>query len=144
MRVEAFPYVYVWGARYPRTLDRKGQRCRVLVRGGMNSAAVEFEDGFQAVVSRNALRKRRVGEVTMPCHVVKVGDTVAFVRTSGERKPKRCTFCSAAATIACDYPVRRKGRAATCDNPCCDKHAHRVGPNQDFCEFHHKAGPPKL
>jgi hypothetical protein len=52
-----FPYVYVWRARYPRTLNRKGERCRVVVRGKMNSALVEFTDGFHAVISRNALRK---------------------------------------------------------------------------------------
>lgn len=41
--------------------DRKGERCKVLVRGGMNSAMVEFErDGFRAVISRNALRKDKV------------------------------------------------------------------------------------
>src|ERR1017187_315784 len=39
-------------------MDRKGQLCRVIVRGKtMDSALVEFEDGFQAVVSRSALRK---------------------------------------------------------------------------------------
>jgi hypothetical protein len=40
-------------------MGRKGQLCRVLVRGKMNSCAVEFEDGFRAVTSRNALRKDR-------------------------------------------------------------------------------------
>jgi len=40
-------------------MGRKGQLCRVIVRGRMNSAWVEFEDGFQAVTSRNALRKAR-------------------------------------------------------------------------------------
>ena len=52
-------YIYRWGVRYPRTLDRKGQACRVIARGRMNSALVEFEDGFRAVVSRNALMKRK-------------------------------------------------------------------------------------
>jgi hypothetical protein len=52
-----FPYRYAWGARYPRTLDRKGQLCRVLARGKMNSALVEFPDGHRAVISRNALRR---------------------------------------------------------------------------------------
>ena len=51
------PYRYVWKANAFRTLDRKGQQCRVLVRGKMNSALVEFEDRFKAVISRNALRK---------------------------------------------------------------------------------------
>jgi hypothetical protein len=41
-----------------KRMDRKGQLCRVLVRGGNNSCLVEFvEDGFKAVTSRNALRK---------------------------------------------------------------------------------------
>jgi hypothetical protein len=52
-----YDYRWVWGAKGLRTLDRKGERCRVLVRGSMNSAMIEFEDGFRAVVSRNGLRK---------------------------------------------------------------------------------------
>ncbi len=47
----AFPLLFYW-----RRMGRKGQRCRVLVRGGMNSALVEFEDGYRVVTSRNALR----------------------------------------------------------------------------------------
>lgn len=38
-------------------LDRYGQLCRVLARGTMNSALIEFEDGFRSVVSRNGLRR---------------------------------------------------------------------------------------
>jgi hypothetical protein len=38
-------------------MSRKGKRCRLLARGAMNSALVEFEDGYLAVVSRNALRR---------------------------------------------------------------------------------------
>lgn len=56
-----YPYTYSWGPRFRvpglPVLDRKGQRCRMLARGRMNSAAIEFEDGFTAVVSRNALRR---------------------------------------------------------------------------------------
>jgi len=57
-------YLYSWGPRFRvpgiPVLDRKGQHCRVLVRGKrMNSCLVEFEDGYQAVVSRNALRRER-------------------------------------------------------------------------------------
>lgn len=40
-----------------RPMNRKGQLCRVLVRGKMNSALIEFEDGFKVVTSRNGLRK---------------------------------------------------------------------------------------
>ena len=47
-----FPYLYFWNR-----MGRKGQRCRVIVRGKMNSAWIQFEDGFEAVTSRNALRK---------------------------------------------------------------------------------------
>ena len=49
---ETFPYLYFWNR-----MGRKGQRCRVIVRGKMNSAWIQFEDGFEAVTSRNALRK---------------------------------------------------------------------------------------
>jgi hypothetical protein len=45
-------YEYRWNR-----MGRKGQMCRVLARGKMNSCSVEFVDGFRAVTSRNALRK---------------------------------------------------------------------------------------
>ena len=51
-------YVYSWGPRL-MGFSRKGQLCRVLARGAMNSALVEFSDGFQAVISRSALRKQK-------------------------------------------------------------------------------------
>lgn len=47
-----FPYIWFW-----RRLGRKGQRCRVLARGAMNSALLEFEDGYQVVTSRNGIRR---------------------------------------------------------------------------------------
>jgi hypothetical protein len=55
-----FPYVWTWAQRLEQPcLDgtRKGQRCRVVVRGPLNSAWIEFEDGFGAIVSRNGLRR---------------------------------------------------------------------------------------
>ena len=58
-----YPYRYVWGPRYVAgdipVLSRKGALCRIVSRGGMNSALVEYEDGYQAVVSRNALRRAK-------------------------------------------------------------------------------------
>jgi hypothetical protein len=54
-----YPYVYVWRAIGWRILDRKGQRCRVVARGTMNSCLLEFEDGFRVVTSRNAIRRRK-------------------------------------------------------------------------------------
>ena len=54
-------YRYSWGPRFKvpgmAVLDRKDDRCRIIARGAMNSALVEFEDGARHVISRNALRK---------------------------------------------------------------------------------------
>ncbi len=49
-----FPYVWFWRKKLG---ERKGDPCRVLVRGKMNSILVEFEDGYQVVTSRFAVRK---------------------------------------------------------------------------------------
>jgi hypothetical protein len=56
-----FPYIYSWVPRgnMPGAMSRKGERCRVLARGGMNSALIEFEDGYWAVIGRSALRKAK-------------------------------------------------------------------------------------
>ena len=37
--------------------ERKGQPCRVLARGRLNSILVEFGDGFRVITSRYAVRK---------------------------------------------------------------------------------------
>lgn len=47
-----YPYIYAW-----HHMNRKGHLCRVLCRGKLNSCLVEFEDGYLAVTSRNALRR---------------------------------------------------------------------------------------
>lgn len=49
-------YPYIWRVR-TRLPERHGQRCRVIVRGAMNSALVEFVDGFRVITSQNYLRK---------------------------------------------------------------------------------------
>ena len=49
-------YPYIWRVK-TRLPERKGTRCNVLVRGGMNSCLVEFEDGYKVITSRNYLRK---------------------------------------------------------------------------------------
>jgi hypothetical protein len=50
-------YPYYWRV-HTRLPERFGQRCRVLVRGKMNSALVEFEsDQYKVVTSRNYIRK---------------------------------------------------------------------------------------
>lgn len=45
-------YLYAWDR-----CGRKGQRCRVLARGKMNSCLLQFEDGWRMVTSRNSLRR---------------------------------------------------------------------------------------
>ena len=49
-------YRYAWGNNEKRAM-LKGKRCKVIVRGRMNSALVEFENGQREIVSRNALRR---------------------------------------------------------------------------------------
>jgi len=49
-------YTYVWKNNLKRQ-SLCGRHCRVLIRGKMNSALVEFENGQKEVISRNALRK---------------------------------------------------------------------------------------
>ena len=52
-------YYWYWKKKLP---ERKGQRCRVLARGKMNSILVEFEDGYQVITSRHAVRRVKEGE----------------------------------------------------------------------------------
>ena len=47
-----YPYVYRWNRA-----GRKGALCKVTARGTLNSARVEFEDGFVMITSRNALKR---------------------------------------------------------------------------------------
>lgn len=54
-RTTNFDHVWFWKSRLPH---RKGQPCRVLIRGGkMNSILVQFEDGERVCTSRYAVRK---------------------------------------------------------------------------------------
>ena len=53
--LEQWPYEWYWRKRLP---ERKGQPCRVVTRGKMNSISVEFPDGFRVVTSGFAIRKR--------------------------------------------------------------------------------------
>lgn len=53
-----YDHIWFWKTKLP---ERKGQRCRVLVHGKMNSVLVEFEDGFTVVTSRYAVRKINKG-----------------------------------------------------------------------------------
>ena len=50
-----FRYVY-----HRNRMGSKGQACAVLARGKTNGCLVKFEDGFTAVTSRNAIRRRKM------------------------------------------------------------------------------------
>lgn len=53
-----YPYIWWFRCSQLRPIDRKGQRCRVLVWARKkNSCLVEFPDGFKVVTSVNAIRK---------------------------------------------------------------------------------------
>lgn len=49
-------YIYNW-ANNEKRKTLKGRKCKVLARGKMNSCLIEFENGQQECISRNALRK---------------------------------------------------------------------------------------
>ena len=63
-----YDHIWHWRPRpFPgRTVDRKGQSCRVVARGSGNSILVEFPDGYRVITSRYAVRKpdrQRQGEL---------------------------------------------------------------------------------
>jgi len=49
-----YDHTWYWRKNLP---ERKGQRCRIVARGKMNSIEIEFEDGVHHIVSRYAVRK---------------------------------------------------------------------------------------
>lgn len=51
-----FDRIWRWRVNLP---ERHGQRCRVIARGTLNSAEIEFEDGTRHIVSRYAFRKAK-------------------------------------------------------------------------------------
>jgi hypothetical protein len=48
-------HIWYWRSRLP---ERKGQPCRVIATGRMNSILVEFEDGHRVITSRYAVRQK--------------------------------------------------------------------------------------
>jgi hypothetical protein len=46
--------IWYWKKWLP---ERNGESCKIISRGRMNSALVEFEDGFKVITSRYAVRK---------------------------------------------------------------------------------------
>lgn len=56
-----YPFLFRWNR--PGLPGKQRKPCRILIRSHkMNSCSIEFEDGTRAVVSRNAVRKRKPGE----------------------------------------------------------------------------------
>jgi hypothetical protein len=55
----AMTHVWHWRSRLP---ERKGQPCRVLARGAMNTVLVEFADGRRVFTSRFAVKRVRPAE----------------------------------------------------------------------------------
>jgi hypothetical protein len=56
--VSSFDHIWYWTTKArPALGDRKGQRCRVLARGKLNSIMVQFEDGHKVITSRYAVRR---------------------------------------------------------------------------------------
>ena len=51
-----FDRIWRWRTNLP---GRHGAACRLIARGTMNSAIIEFEDGARFCVSRNAFMKRK-------------------------------------------------------------------------------------
>ena len=47
-----YPYVLYWDR-----FGRKGQRCKVIHRKSAKTAQITFEDGWSAIVDRQALRR---------------------------------------------------------------------------------------
>ena len=45
-------HIYRWDRQ-----SRKGQPCRLLVRGSLNSILLEFADGYRMVTSGNSIRR---------------------------------------------------------------------------------------
>ncbi len=56
MKLPGFAYVWSWNKVLG---ERKGQRCKLLVVGALNSALIEFEDGYLVRTDRRGLRRAR-------------------------------------------------------------------------------------
>jgi hypothetical protein len=51
--VALYPFIWWWRRTLP---ERRGQACRIVARGRMNSILIEFRDGVRVVTSRYAVR----------------------------------------------------------------------------------------
>jgi hypothetical protein len=74
----------------------------------------------------------------MTCQKINLGDGTVAIVCSRSRKAAKCQFCQEPHTRLCDYPV---APGKTCDAKLCGWHAHRVGPEKDYCPTHAKEAP---
>jgi predicted SprT family Zn-dependent metalloprotease len=90
-------YPYTWRVK-TRLPERKGSPCRVLARGRMNSALVEFTDGYRVVTSRNYLRKTmKTKHIHYEC---KCGSSAVMLIPEHEAPgPKTCGYCGQEMTL---------------------------------------------
>lgn len=70
------------------------------------------------------------------CDRVELENGITAIVCRGHRRTKPCVTCGKPGTKLCDYPVRRKGKDATCDRAMCSQHATADGPDLDYCLAH--------
>jgi hypothetical protein len=84
----------------------------------------------------------------MPMRSMPIRDADGNVigRACYREKRLKCatTGCRGAGTILCDYPVTRRGRAATCSRRICGGCAKTIGNGLDLCPPHARAGLDSL
>lgn len=63
-----------------------------------------------------------------------------FVCHARPRHPqaKPCRHCGKPSTRRCDYPLTGPKEGQTCDAALCDRCAHHVGEDRDYCAGHAK------
>lgn len=75
----------------------------------------------------------------------RVNGMMVHLKVGGRHAPKACGVlfggspnaqCMGIAPYLCDWPT---GEGRTCDLPCCEEHAHEVGPNRHYCPEHSAA-----
>ncbi len=71
----------------------------------------------------------------MTCSRVKLAGHEVVICHASKVDIRPCHVCGAIADRLCDWRVP----GGTCDNACCELHAHRVGKNKDLCFVHMNA-----
>jgi hypothetical protein len=61
---------------------------------------------------------------------------IAGAIVCGPRLRCATTACRGDGSLLCDFPVKRRGRDATCNRRVCRRCAAHVGDNLDFCPPH--------